>query len=120
MQVNPGDIVTFEAPGDVTFSFGKGKEAERFTVQAGEFVEINRVTTLKGPECVVSHAQPPRTTLQRISRQQTHRKGGISFATLEVPDGIDPQVKSLEEKLQERGRTMKARLAQEAERLKGR
>jgi len=111
MDVNKGETLTFLESGKVQIKEPKGKP-KTVEVGEGEVLEFSGPCTVTGVPALRFRKRLDRVRAQIEPRMVTYRTCGPTLASLEVPERIDRHLK-------DRGALLKARLAAEAERLKG-
>lgn len=114
------DVVTFLESGTVEFKPGKmpGNKPHSRQVSEGEVFCADAVWQIEGAEHQVNRAELSRVQNKRAPRPQTPRFCSLSFASLEMPDTVDPQLRDIENRLQLRSDARQRRLRQEADALK--
>jgi len=118
MDVNKGETLTFLESGKVQIKEPKGKP-KTVEVGEGEVLEFSGPCTVTGVPALRFRKRLDRVRAQIEPRMVTYRTCGPTLASLEVPDAIDTEAERIDRHLKDRGALLKARLAAEAERLKG-
>lgn len=113
-----GDVLTAMQDGTLRVTYGQGRKADEIEMGEGEAIEILETCKVSGIEFLRFQAPIDRLKWKRQVITQRQRKCSENMTVLEIPDIVDPLVRDIEMRLQLRGADMKARVRQEAERLR--
>lgn len=115
--LSKGDVITFMDTVEVKVS-DLGDKPRKALVHRGEIWEAEKPMQIEVEDALIWRAPMSRRLAKRSGRYQTLRSCAESFASLEWPDTSDPVERDLERRLEERTASIKARLGEQAAKLK--